>query len=244
MLPLYVHNVFLWFFPFVSVSLPFCGTFSTTPYNIGGTFYTISYEWEKSWCFFLVSFTLRLIRWYYLILQGGPYGMKFNSGEGGFPAPYGDGYGARMVCLSAYMEFPPHNSAVVTLWSVLSFFPQLLLINSQSPFCFLFIGYCWQSTSLWCRSNLMGRTWEATHDSSLNLDNYSLICVQWIASNITAQKCWFICVHATSVVVYLNTVLVIFNWHVGFQFCLFYVDRGHGFSMSLIPIQLFLNIFS
>ncbi|KAK6914769.1 hypothetical protein RJ641_019886, partial [Dillenia turbinata] len=27
---------------------------------------------------------------------GGPYGMKFNSPESGFPAPYGDGYGAHL----------------------------------------------------------------------------------------------------------------------------------------------------
>ncbi|KAK9282123.1 hypothetical protein L1049_005035 [Liquidambar formosana] len=27
---------------------------------------------------------------------GGPYGMKFSSPEGGFPAPYGDGYGVHL----------------------------------------------------------------------------------------------------------------------------------------------------
>ena len=30
---------------------------------------------------------------------GGPYGMKFSSPEGGFPEPYGDGYGAHMVSM-------------------------------------------------------------------------------------------------------------------------------------------------
>ena len=31
--------------------------------------------------------------------QGGSYGMKFGSPDAGFPAPYGDGYGAHLVLM-------------------------------------------------------------------------------------------------------------------------------------------------
>lgn len=32
------------------------------------------------------------------IYEGGPYGTKFGSPEGGFPPPYADGYGVHLVC--------------------------------------------------------------------------------------------------------------------------------------------------
>lgn len=31
------------------------------------------------------------------LVAGGPYGVKFNSPDGSFPTPYGDGYGAHTV---------------------------------------------------------------------------------------------------------------------------------------------------
>lgn len=129
-----------------------------------------------------------LICWFYLVFQGGPYGMKFNSREAGYPAPYGDGYGSHMVCQSANMDFLFHNCATVTLYFIP--FLHTFWLAHNCPFCFLLIGYCGQSISVWCWSwsDLMGRTWEATHDSSLNLDDYCLSCLQLVPSSITARK--------------------------------------------------------
>lgn len=37
-----------------------------------------------------------------MMAQGGPYGMKFNSSEGAFPASY-DGYAAHMVFMLIFL---------------------------------------------------------------------------------------------------------------------------------------------
>lgn len=56
-----------------------------------------------------ILYDVLLILCYYLVFQGGSYGMKFNIGEGGFHAPYGDGYGAHMVCLGTNLKLLFHN---------------------------------------------------------------------------------------------------------------------------------------
>lgn len=55
--------------------------------------------------FYFLGFNfLRLVLNPFLGCQGGSYGMKFGSPDGGFPAPYGDGYRAHMVWMAFYFS--------------------------------------------------------------------------------------------------------------------------------------------
>lgn len=48
------------------------------------------------YCYIFVKIYSYITVSFYLFL-GGQYGMSFSSPDGGFPAPYGDGYGMHMV---------------------------------------------------------------------------------------------------------------------------------------------------